>query len=75
MPPTIVTQRWHDAIWCITHHIRIVCQGYEPLVHITEAIGAERSETISVVHTLLHKLFEVYFKPEEIGYITRLKRH
>ena len=69
--PTRVTQRWHDAIWCLTHHITIVCQGYEPLVDITEA---ERSETISIVHPLLYKLLEVYFKPEVIGNITRLKR-
>ena len=72
--PTRVTQRWPDVIWCITHHIRIVCQGYEPLVYIIEAIGAEISETITVVHPLLHKLLEVYFKPKEIGNITRLKR-
>ena len=37
----------------------------KPLVDITEAIGAEGWVTISVVRLLLHKLLEVYFKPEE----------
>ena len=44
------------------------------LVDITEAIGVERWVTISVVHPLLHKLLEVYFKPEESDEITRLER-
>ena len=38
----------------------------KPLVDITEAIGAERWVTISVVRLLLHKLLEVYFKPDNI---------
>ena len=46
----------------------------KPLVDITEAIGAERWVTISVVCPLLHKLLEVYFKPEESDNITRLER-
>ena len=46
----------------------------KPLVDITEAIGAERWVTISVVRPLLHKLLEVYFKPEESDNITRLKK-
>ena len=43
------------------------------LVDITEAIGAERWVTISVVRPLLHKLLEVYFKPEECDNITSLE--
>ena len=46
----------------------------KPLVDITEAIGAERWVTISVVRPLLHKLLEVYFKPEESDNITRLEK-
>ena len=46
----------------------------KPLVNINEAIGAERWVTISVVCPLLHKLLEVYFKPEESDNITRLEK-
>ena len=46
----------------------------KPLVDITDAIDAERWVTISVVHPLLHKLFEVYFKHEESDNITRLEK-
>ena len=46
-------------------------KAMKPLVDITETIGPERWVNISVVHPLLHKLLEVYFKPEESGNITR----
>ena len=46
----------------------------KPLVDITKAIGVERWVTISVVRPLLHKLLEVYFKPEESDEITRLEK-
>ena len=44
------------------------------MIYVTEAIGAERWVTISVVRPLLHKLLEVYFKPEECDNITRLEK-
>ena len=34
----------------------------KPLVEITEAIGAEKWVTISVIRPVIHKLLEVYFK-------------
>ena len=46
----------------------------KPLVDITEAIGAEKWVTISVVRLLLHKLLEVYFKPDENDAISRLEK-
>ena len=49
-------------------------KAMKPLVDITETIGPERWVNISVVHPLLHKLLEVYFKPEESDNITRLEK-
>ena len=46
----------------------------EPLVEITESIGAQKWVTISAVRPVLYKLLEVYFRPKEGERITQLEK-
>ena len=44
--------------------LEVIVKVMKPLVEITEAIGAEKWVTISVIRPVIHKLLEVYFKPK-----------